>query len=200
VIADPGAFLKSGQPGKPTKRPLALQDLSEFMERLRQKLSAAERMLALSSQARSPRPGDAPKRVARPRIGGKAPTSMAALRAQARASMRKLVDDGTLIGSAQFIEERAFTKQALSKAEAAHRVFFLDVDGERYFPAFFVDPHYDVKKIEKVSKALGTLPGSSKLQFFLTGRESLRGKTPLEALNAGQDAQVLAAAEGFVQG
>ena len=79
-------------------------------------------------------------------------------------------------------------------------MFFLDVDGERYFPAFFVDPRYDVKKVEKISKVLGTLPGSSKLQFFLNGRQSLEGKTPLEALNAGQDAQVLAAAEGFVQG
>lgn len=136
----------------------------------------------------------------RRQIDPKAPTSWAQLRAQARASMRKLASDGTLIGSAQFIKERGFTKQALCKAEAANRVFFVEVDGERYFPAFFADPNHDLTKVEKVCKTLGALPGSSKLQFFLNGRGSLGGKTPLEALAAGQYEKVLAAAEGFVQG
>lgn len=180
VIADPGAFLKSGQPGKPPKRPPALQDLSEFMERLRQKLSAAERMLALSSEARLPRPGDSSKRAARPRVGAKSPTSMAALRAQARANMRKLADDGTLIGSAQFIEERAFTKQALSKAEAAHRVFFLDVDGERYFPAFFCGPSLRCQEDREGEQGPWDIAGVVKIAVLLdrqriTGREDAVG-------------------------
>lgn len=200
VIADPGAFLKSTRQTKPAQESPVPKDLFGVMETLREKLRAAEKALASSSEAYSSRPTGSLKGVPRRRIVPSAPTSMAELREQARSSMRKLASNGTLIGSAQFIKERGFTKQALSKAETANRVFFVDVDGERYFPAFFVDPHYDRAKVEKISKALGALPGSSKLQFFLNGRGSLGGKTPLEALTAGQYEKVLAAAEGFVQG
>jgi len=63
-----------------------------------------------------------------------------------------------------------------------------------------VDPGHDRAQLEKVSKVLGDLPGASKLHFFLSGWGSLAGKTPLEAIAAGQLDRVLNTAHGFVQG
>jgi hypothetical protein len=92
-----------------------------------------------------------------------------ALREEARASQKKLIQDGTLNEASKFLNEWGFTKQALSKAQTARRVFSLEIEGEKYYPAFFVDPHHDRVKLEKVSKVLGDLPGASKLHFFLSG-------------------------------
>ena len=78
--------------------------------------------------------------------------------------------------------------------------FSLDIEGQRYYPAFFLDPRYYRTKLEKVSKVLGDLPAASKLHFFLGGRGSLAGKTPLEALAAGQLDKVMNSAQGFAQG
>ena len=124
----------------------------------------------------------------------------AAYREQARANMQRLVSRGVLVDAAAFVDARGFTKQALSKALATDRLFYLEVGGQRYYPAFFIDPRYERTKVERVSKTLGGLPGASKLQFFLNGRGSLEGRTPLQALAAGKYAQVLAAAEGFAEG
>ncbi|MEJ8815231.1 hypothetical protein WKW77_29475 [Variovorax ureilyticus] len=122
------------------------------------------------------------------------------LREAARVGQRKLVADGTLVEASKFLQEWGFSKQALSKAQAANRVFSLDIEGERYYPAFFLDPRYDRAKLEKVSKVLGDLLAASKLHFFLGARGSLAGKTPLEALAAGQLDKVVNSAQGFAQG
>lgn len=72
--------------------------------------------------------------------------------------------DGTLIEASKFLQEWGFSKQALSKAQAANRVFSLDIEGQRYYPAFFLDPRYDRAKLEKVSKVLGDLPAAAPSQ------------------------------------
>jgi hypothetical protein len=132
--------------------------------------------------------------------GSNASRTLEALREEARASQKRLVQDGTLIDGSKFLEEWGFTKQALSKAQTARRLFSLDIEGEKYYPAFFVDPRHDRAQLEKVSKVLGDLPGASKLHFFLSGWGSLAGKTPLEAIVAGQLDRVLNTAQGFAQG
>ena len=48
-----------------------------------------------------------------------------------------------------------------------------------------------------VTKLLGDLPGSSKLQFFLTLKGSLGGDTPLQAMAAGRVAKVKDVAADF---
>ena len=42
--------------------------------------------------------------------------------------------------------------------------FSLDIEGQRYYPAFFLDPRYDRAKLEKVSKVLGDLPAAAPSQ------------------------------------
>jgi hypothetical protein len=124
-------------------------------------------------------------------------TPMAKLRAQANQGLRKLVEEGVLMGRGAFQDERTITRQALSKAQQERRLFHVEVDGEKYFPSFFVDSRYDRAKLEAVSKALGELPGATKLHFFLHKRGSLAGTTPLEAIASGNYQKVLNAAEAL---
>lgn len=105
-----------------------------------------------------------------------------------------------LLESAAFASRLAWTRQALSKALTARRVFFIEHQGTRYFPAFYADRRYDRRHLEAITRMLGDLPGGAKLQFFLNRRASLGKRTPLQALERGQLADVKAAAEGFVQG
>ena len=113
--------------------------------------------------------------------------------------LQKMARDKALLEPSELADRLAWTRQALSKALKAHRVFFVETQGTRYYPAFYADSRYQRSHIEGVSKILGELPGTSKLQFFLTPKGSLGGKTPLDALADGQYSSVKVAAEGFAQ-
>ena len=130
---------------------------------------------------------------------GSEPLLPPAERDKAGQAMQRLADEGQLVTPAALAEGLQFSRQALSKALKARRMFYVDVQGRRHFPAFFLDPLYERRQLEEVSRALGELPGASKLQFFLTRKASLQGQTPLEALAAGQFARVRTAAQGFAE-
>jgi hypothetical protein len=69
---------------------------------------------------------------------------------------------GELLDSAAFITRMGCTRQALSKAVLANRLFYVEDRGVRLYPAFFADTHtYQRSQLEHVSKALGTLPGGA---------------------------------------
>jgi hypothetical protein len=53
---------------------------------------------------------------------------------------------------------------------------------ERYDPTFVLVGRYGRRQVQTVSKALGTLPGATKLLYMQTPKASLAGITPLEAL------------------
>jgi hypothetical protein len=130
---------------------------------------------------------------------GTEPLLPPAERDKAGQAMQRLADEGQLISPAALAEGLKFSRQALSKALKAHRLFYVDVQGRRHFPAFFLDPRYERRQLEDVCRALGELPGASKLQFFMTRKASLQGVTPLEALANGQFARVRTAAQGFAE-
>lgn len=119
--------------------------------------------------------------------------------AEVRARLDAMVKRGELLPSAKFTTELGLTRQALSKALAANRVFYVDFRGDRYFPAFFADSSYQRAQLEAVSKALGDLPGGAKLQFFLNRRGSLGGETPLTALAQGKLQKVKALAQDVAE-
>lgn len=121
------------------------------------------------------------------------------VREGALAAMKKMVQERRLIDSSSFVDRRNVTRQALSKALKAHRLFYVEVDGLRYIPSFFLDERLERRQVEAVSKALGELPGVSKLQFFTTKKASLSGKTPIDALADGQYSRVRTAAQGFAE-
>lgn len=119
---------------------------------------------------------------------------------QSKAARAKDVKEGRLLPAVQVWTRLNISKQAVSKAVKENRMFTLDgPSGESLYPAFFTDEHYNRRALEKVSKALGNIPGPSKWQFFTTGKGSLAGRTPLDALAAGKVEEVLVTAVGFVE-
>jgi hypothetical protein len=120
--------------------------------------------------------------------------------AHAALSTEALIKRKQLVTALEFQHLMGWTtRQAVSKAEKCHRVFYLSHEAERYFPVFYGDPAYDRKKLEDVTKVLGDLPGGSKLQFFLTRKGALGGDTPLQALAAGRFAKVKDLAAAFAE-
>ena len=114
--------------------------------------------------------------------------------------LQEMIAKRELLDSAAFAKKLGWTAQALSKALAANRVFFVELGHTRYYPAFYADSRQERRHLETVTKLLGDLPGGAKLQFFLNPRGSLSKSTPLQALARGQLAAVTRAAEGFTQG
>lgn len=124
---------------------------------------------------------------------------MPLLRVRAQDNMRSLIAKGELVPAGKFAQELDISRQALSKAVTAQRMFFIELGGERYFPSFFLDPKYQRQQLERVSQSMGELPGASKLQFFATKRASLAGQTPLQALANGKFSRVREVAAAFAE-
>lgn len=122
-----------------------------------------------------------------------------AARRKGEETFRKMAREGALLEPAAFAARLGWTRQALSKALAARRVYFVEVDGVRYYPTFFADSRYERRHVEALSKALGELPGATKLHFMTTPKASLSALSPLQALAQGQFAAAKVAAEGFAQ-
>ena len=80
---------------------------------------------------------------------------------------------GLLLESAVFQQRAGWTRQALSKAVLARRIFFAEVGGVRAYPAFYLDSRYRRKDLEAITKLLGDLSGGSKWLFFTTPKGSL---------------------------
>lgn len=125
---------------------------------------------------------------------------MADLRSQEQALRAQDIASKKLLSSVELRDRLGLTKQALSAAVRAQRMFVLaGPSGESFYPAFFADAKYDRPVLEKVSKALGGLSGGSKWEFFTTPKISLGNKTPLDALAKGKIDQVLVAVAGFLE-
>lgn len=118
---------------------------------------------------------------------------------QGSPALLKSIKTQELLDSSNFTKRLNWTRQALSKALRANRVFFLEARGDRYFPAFFTDPRHERRHLEAVSRVLGDVPGGGKWLFFTTPKGSLSGLTPIQALDKGQLVAVKAAAERFLQ-
>src|SRR5205085_1867395 len=98
---------------------------------------------------------------------------------EADRATEEMIRKRELLESAAFAAHMGWTRQALSKALAARRVFFIEHQAARYFPAFYTDKRYDRRHLEAITKLLGDLPGGAKLQFFLNRRGALNKRTPL---------------------
>jgi hypothetical protein len=101
---------------------------------------------------------------------------------QAEAARMALIDDGALVTSGRITEKLLVSRQALSKALKAKRMFAVEFNEARYYPVFFADGDLRRRPLEHVSKALGDIDGWEKWVFFTTSKSSLDGMTPLDAL------------------
>jgi hypothetical protein len=117
-----------------------------------------------------------------------------------------LLAKGELLDSLAFQVGAQFTRQALSKAVKARRLFYLEVGGVQAYPAFYLDRGLERKQIEAISKLLGDLSGGSKWLFFtqrsgfLALPETGEPQTPLDALRHGRFEKVKQAARGRAEG
>lgn len=127
-------------------------------------------------------------------------TFLATLRDEESGLRRRDLAEGRLLGAAAMRERLGISRQALSAALRAQRLFALSgPSGDYLYPAFFADPGLDRAVLEKVCRALGGLPGGAKWEFFTTPKGSLGRKTPLQALAKGRIDAVLAAAAAFAE-
>lgn len=114
------------------------------------------------------------------------PLTKTALAAQSLIARRRLIYEGQLLEPSQFRNALQMTRQAVSAATRANRLFTVDVDGKAYYPAFFLAGAVDRNVLERISRALGQLPGWTKWDFFVSRRGSLGDSCPLEALAKGK--------------
>lgn len=77
--------------------------------------------------------------------------------------------------------------------------FCVALDGERYYPSFLVDETLNRRHFRAVARLLDGLDALTKCRFFVSGKGSLGGLTPLEALRQGRLRQVMRTAEGFAE-
>lgn len=125
---------------------------------------------------------------------------MEKMRNESAAAMIKRIAAKDLLTLTDMQGALGLRRQSISAAVKSGRFFTLEApSGEVYYPAFYADPELDRKSVEKVSKALGDIPGASKYQFFTNKSIALGSQTPLEALKKGRLADVLVTAAGFAE-
>lgn len=105
----------------------------------------------------------------------------------------------------QLVEEDEFAKALgrpatfIAKLVANGTLFVVERNGARLYPSFFADTTLERRQLSAVVRLLRDLDNCTKWQFFISGKGSLGGLTPLQALRQGKLRQVKVTAEGFVE-
>lgn len=100
------------------------------------------------------------------------------------AKRRLLESEGGAISSAQAAEILKVTRQAVDKRRKEGRLLGLELGKRGYF---YPSWQFGLKGLEDVLAALGGQDFWEKLSFFLNPSDLLEDRTPLEALNNGQN-------------
>ncbi|MDP2030562.1 MAG: hypothetical protein Q8K12_13065 [Thiobacillus sp.] len=112
----------------------------------------------------------------------------------------KLVQRKKILPADEFAAAMGVSRESLGKLVATRGLFALEVAGEIYYPAFYLQLDSDRKKYERVVKALGGISGWSKWDFFTRPKGFLGDKTPLQALKDKDSlAAVVTSAIGFAE-
>ncbi len=119
--------------------------------------------------------------------------------ANAERHLNELIRSGILLSIADFSSRSGLSVDKIEEALVLDHLFVVPVDGSKYIPCFFLIAELKSAGIEKVSKVLAPLRGESRLEFFMTGKASLSGLSPLDALVSGDTKPVLRAAARFVR-
>lgn len=78
-----------------------------------------------------------------------------------------------LLAGTEFEVREGRSRASIAKAVRAKRLFFVEFDGVRAYPAFFVDPRYRRRDLESVTIALGDVSPGGKYLFFVLPKGSL---------------------------
>lgn len=127
---------------------------------------------------------------------------------QLAGEQKELVQDGYaendaskvgLVPEYEFAARSNWSSKQLIRAIASQRVFFVEVEGIKKFPTFFLETQYSRRQLEAITRAMGGLHGGSKLQFFTSPKGSLGGITPLAALLRGKYQLVKSCAQAYAE-
>ena len=93
---------------------------------------------------------------------------------------------GELLDAETFMARMGWSRAQLDFAVSNQRVFLISCGGSEYVPSFFFDDRFPRHQVQLVSAALGAVSPGGKWQFFVTGKGSLGGISPLVAIARGQ--------------
>lgn len=118
---------------------------------------------------------------------------------QSKKFKAELIEKKLIVSADEICEALGFTRRSLNKALKENRMFYLQQGRRHYYPVFYADGRLSRPVLEDITLVLGDLTGSQKWQFFTRPKNSLFGKTPIEALQEGLVDNVLKSAWGFVE-
>ena len=104
-----------------------------------------------------------------------------------------------LVGADDFARSMGWSAGSVDKAVSAGTLFVVKQNGQQLYPSFFADGTLKRRQLIAVTRMLKDLDGFTKWQFFVSGKGSLGGCTPLAALREGRLRQVKVAAEGYAE-
>lgn len=106
----------------------------------------------------------------------------------------------SLVAEAEFIRRMATSADAIAKAVADGKLFFVIRDGRKLYPSFFIGQSNDDRRhLGEMTRLLAGVDDLAKWLFFTTPKGSLGAQTPLAALKERRFAAVRRTAEGFAQ-
>ena len=91
-----------------------------------------------------------------------------------------------LVGADEFARSMGWSADSVANAVSAGTLFMVKQDGQQLYPSFFADGTLKRRQLIAVTRLLKDLDGFTKGQFFVSGKGSLRGDTPLAALREGR--------------
>ena len=104
-----------------------------------------------------------------------------------------------LVPLAQFATLRQQRPQDLERDLAAGRLFAVEIDGERWILQALAHPAIDRRRLARLCRVLHAVPVGARLRFLASPKGSLSGLTPIDALIAASWADVIRAAQGFIE-
>ena len=104
-----------------------------------------------------------------------------------------------LVDEAEIAQSLNWSVREVAKAVAEGAMFVVLQDGQQWYPSFFADPSLKRRQLFAVTRMLKDLDAFTKWQFFVGGKGSLGGSTPLAALREGKLRQVKVTAEGYAE-
>ena len=117
------------------------------------------------------------------------------------AAVLKRIESKALITAGELQDAWNAPPESLRVALRDQCIFTIESPtGGAYFPSFYAEPEkYDLGALGCVSQALGKPTSVLEIPLFTSRWISLRGRTPLEALEEGDLEKVLMAAVGFAE-
>ena len=90
-----------------------------------------------------------------------------------RQRFSQLVSEGEILSPVEFQRRMGWSAEDVTLAELARRVFALESDNAKAYPAFYSDPRYAREQLEAITIALGDLPGVAKDPFGVVKKTHL---------------------------